>query len=118
MATKMCTDIPQSKVLAGILPHESADMFYVAGKGEPMPIGNRMVACGNDDYDALGGHDVLCWSLAALISVVPNGIVMNKDCQNGKYHFSSAHMGTYVTADNPVDACYKMILKLHELKIL
>lgn len=115
---KSYTDLQRSEKLAEILPLESADMFYIAGKGEPVFIGNKMVACDEDDYDCLGGPDVLCWSLAALLSVLPNGIVMNKDSQTGRYHFSSKYIGTYVTADNPVDACYEMVLKLHELKML
>ena len=119
MATiKSYTDISQSKKLAEILPLESADMFYIAGKGKPIFIGNKMVAYGDDDYDALGEPDVLCWSLAALLGVLPNGIVMNKDSQNGKYHFSSMYIKTYVTADNPVDACVAMIEKLHGLNLL
>ena len=61
-AIKSYTDLEQSRKLAEILPLESADMFYVAGKGEPIFIGNKMVACGEDDYDCLGGPDVLCWS--------------------------------------------------------
>ena len=43
MATiKAYTDLEQSKKLAEILPLETADMFYVAGKGEPIFIGNKM----------------------------------------------------------------------------
>ena len=72
MATiKSYTDLEQSKKLAKILPLESADMFYIAGKGEPIFIGNKTVAYEDDDYDALGGPDVLCWSLAALLDVLP-----------------------------------------------
>lgn len=109
---KSYTDIEQSKKLAKILRLESADMYwYLAIKGNPK-------AMLNEGYNEYGDFELPCWSLAALLGALPNGIVMNKDSQNGKYHFSSKYIGTYVTADNPVDACYEMILKLHELDLL
>ena len=113
MATiKSYTDIEQSRKLAEFLPLESADMYwYIAIKGNPK-------AMLNEGYNKYGDFELPCWSLAALLSVLPNGIVMNKDSQNSRYHFSSTHAGTYVTADNPVDACYKLILKLNELNLL
>ena len=124
MATiKSYTDLEQSKVLSKILQVESADMFYVAGKGEPIFIGSKMVAYGDDDYDALGGPDVLCWSLAALLSVLPDGtdIVKDKaDTENEKYMCTVGVKDDIISTfgNNPVDACYEMILKLNELKIL
>ena len=113
MATiKAYTDLQQSRKLAEILPLESADMcWYLATKDNPK-------AMLNEGYNKYGDFELPCWSLAALLSVLPNGIVMNKDSQNGRYHFSSTHAGTYVTTDNPVDACYEMILRLHELNLL
>lgn len=122
MKTKICTSIEQSKILAKILPLETADMHYCLEK--------RDVAT---DYEIgvtpfikvkrfEGKGNIVniqpAWSLTALLGVLPNGIIMNKDSQNGKYHFSSMYIGTYVTADNPVDACYEMILKLNELNLL
>ena len=44
--------------------------------------------------------------------------VINKVEENTKYIFSSSIIGTYTTADNPIDACYEMILKLKEKKLL
>jgi len=128
MATiKSFTSLEQSKKLAEILPIESADMTYCAiteGMREKMTIKNWEVNVGLDIaikenlFSYRNGYVVPCWSLAALLNVLPNGIVMNKDSQNGRYHFSSKYIGTYVTADNPVDACYKLILKLNELNLL
>ena len=125
MATiKSFTSLEQSRKLAEILPLESADMFYIAGKGEPIFIGNKMVACGEDDYDALGEPDVLCWSLVALLSVLP------AECEcmalehinygNNYKEYFMHYIGGENTEnyDNPVDACYEMILKLNELKML
>lgn len=128
MATiKSYSNLQQSKKLAEILPLESADMYYqyVLPKSDKIKhnpeIGNPINALEwyNKGY-TLGGKEpiklddycVPCWSLAALLDILPNGIVMNKDSQNGMYHFSSKYIGTSVTADNPVDACVAMIIML------
>lgn len=120
---KSYTDLKQSKKLAEILPLESADMFYIAGKGEPIFIGNKMVACGEDDYDALGEPDVLCWSLAALLGVLPEGTRLLKSANISsvadiKYHCDCPKCTIDKWYDNPVDACYEMVMRLNELKML
>ena len=117
MATiKAFTDIPQSKKLAEFLPPESADVIWDLTNPNLPTI--RAIPYEDSDYNNKYLNIIPAWSLAALLSVLPNGIVMNKDSQNGRYHFSSKYIGTYVTADNPVDACYKLILKLNELNLL
>ena len=125
MATiKSFTDLSQSNKLAKILPLESADMHYnnasIKGinyvdehRAELMEYNRAIKVLSKYTINPLF-EVVPCWSLAALLGVLPNGIIMNKDSQNGRYHFSSTYMGTYVTADNPIDACYEMILKLYE----
>ena len=121
MATiKSFTSLEQSKKLAEILPLESADMYYpwyIEEDRDNIKSGHRISipSVGNFIHKV---NILPCWSLAALLSVLPNGIVMNKDSQNGKYHFSSKYIGTYVTADNTIDACYEMIERLHELNLL
>lgn len=118
MATiKSYTDLEQSKKLAEILPLESADYYHATGAGIVITT-SYITYFGKERCIPAYDGAVPCWSLVALFSVLPNGIVMNKDSQNGKYHCSSSYIGTYVTADNPVDACYKMILKLNELNLL
>lgn len=111
---KSYTDLEQSKVLAEILPLKSADMHYcydyVFNELESIPTITE-----EDDHFVLFPKDIRCWSLAALLNVLPNGIIMNKDSQNGKYHFSSTYIGTYVSADNPIDACYECVLKLKDI---
>ena len=111
-AIRAYTTIEQSRKLAEILPLESADM-YLWSSGKRYYI----EAMDDGDFNEKEGH-VRAWSLAALLDVLPNGIVIIKDSQNGRYHFSSTHAGTYVTTDNPIDACYEMIIKLHEQKLL
>jgi len=114
MATiKSYTDIEQSKKLAEILPLESADMCYPKDAFEYNYA--KEPVC---HYSGIGlAHP--CWSLAALLSVLP-------EIQGGKpiidlddNYITYPHMSDlYTKADNLVDACVAMIEKLHELKML
>ena len=111
---KSFTDLEQSKKLAEILPLKTADMYYrttIKGVGivSNVPnIGKRITR-----------WDIPCWSLAALLGVFP-------EIQGGKpiialddNYITYPHMSDLHTkADNLVDACYEMILKLHELNLL
>jgi hypothetical protein len=114
---KSYTDISQSKKLAEILPIESADMCYIQdllaggkyGKYKPY-IGDLIPAYGQDR--------IKCWSLASLLGVLPDYTLQtNTDgtvfvvCDSKKPMISDAY-------NNPVDACYEMILKLHELDLV
>ena len=91
---KSYTDIEQSKKLAKILPIESADMFYQyvlpkSGKIMHNPkIGNPINALEwyNKGYTASGKEPitleeycVTCWSLAALINVLPSSTLDSSD---------------------------------------
>ena len=120
MATiKSYTDISQSKKLAEILPLKSADYTHLGENEDNVLTRTYFESCSSELKEWIGKDKMYpCWSLAALLDVLPNGIVMNKDAQNGRYHFSSTYIGTSVTADNPVDACYEMILKFNELNLL
>lgn len=140
---KNCTDIEQSKKLVKFLPLESADMRY--GYIAPYDYSDRMFDGGYDkvpypkdflvknpnfsanEYDA----ELPCWSLTALLDVLPVSCDDGQHCfalinpnPNDKTEWLCAYedckgdliMECY--ADNSVDACYEMILKLHELKLL
>ena len=110
---KSYTTIEQSRKLAEILPLESADMYWWSS-------GKRyyIEAMDDGDFNEKEGH-VRAWSLAALIGVLP-------EIQGGKpvialddNYITYPHMSDLHTkADNLVDACYEMILKLHELRML
>ena len=118
---KSYTDIEQSKKLVEILPLESADMWYQhtgysAKDGSMKPIYFPMVI-----RDCESDEDIPCWSLAALLGVLPlidfiRPILIGTPkilyiCMYNEDLKSHAY-------DNPVDACYEMILKLNELKML
>lgn len=61
---KSYTDLQQSKKLAEILPLKSADMYYWCG--EDLRVGGYKAI----DID----YDIPCWSLAALLNVLPIAI--------------------------------------------
>jgi hypothetical protein len=69
-AIKSYTDVNQSKKLAEFLPLESADMHYHYdndfGELESIPTITE-----EDDHFALFPKDFSCWSLAALLGVLP-----------------------------------------------
>ena len=128
---KSYTDISQSKKLAEFLPLESADGFWEyhdkwCSEGDEWE--------GYEDYPRAEPYfeytrkenewkedksDVPCWSLASLFSVLPKiqggkPIIALDDNYITYPHMSDLH----TKADNLVDACYEMILKLHELNLI
>lgn len=116
MATiKSFTDLPQSKILSTILPPESADMKilpFTEREYRIVPI-NDISVCGRED-------EIYAWSLAALLDVLPEpSLIQNQEgswmlriWDKKRFPYS---VGEY---DNPIDACYEMILKLHKFKKL
>jgi hypothetical protein len=118
---KSYTDLEQNKKLAEILPIESADMHYHYDSDfdelESIPSITE-----EDDHFVLFPKDVRCWSLAALLNVLPRTDIEKEIWSSDKYDYrvkayiDDGYVGDWY--DNPVDACYEMILKLHEQKLL
>ena len=119
---KSYTDIEQSRKLTEILPLESADMCYINGDSGKISIGEW----GNNVHDE---DDIPCWSLAALISILPRFIEFKGDkyyLRFMKEYVEYANDEISITGrclhttgnDNLVDACVDMIERLHELKML
>ena len=119
MATiKSYTDLYQSKKLAEILPLESADMYYFDDNGgEPSFKVRNGITYYYDSEDCL-----CCWSLAALIGILPRVDIEKEICSDDTYDYRvKAYIGDGYIGDwynNPVDACVTMIENLHELKII
>ena len=112
---KAYTDLNQSKKLAEILPLESADMYWKNG------ISDKYIQCftpfvSDDDRSNVDfEYDVPCWSLAALLDIYPMVVGRDMDmycCWQNSKNLHSRHY------DNPIDACYEMIIKLNELNLL
>jgi len=136
---KSYTDLNQSKKLAEILPLESADMYYCYGmnihtKGWSFDSTPTII----DNSNRIDVHaDIPCWSLTALLDVLPIVYINNKKEICGPLHIditdsetpfvlwyvNPLHKGSIVELktkeyDNMIDACYEMIIKLNELKML
>ena len=138
---KSYTDLEQSKVLATILPIESADMRY--GYIAPYDYSDRMYDGGYDEipypkdfliknpnfsaneYNA----ELPCWSLTALLKIIPKKIkdfnVLRNDIDEKYFSLWYDEVGCGVntelpdiTMECPVDACVAMIEKLHKLKLI
>lgn len=130
---KSYTDIEQSKKLAEILPLESADMaWYPSYAKEGYSI--RML---NNTYslDIIGEEhdDIPAWSLAALINIIPQEIFdgeyiinITEGCNNRwilTYDYydedrNHSYYGLSTGADNLVDVCTDIIIKLKERNII
>lgn len=120
MATiRSYTTIEQSKVLAKILPLESADMHYHYDSDfdelESIPTITE-----EDDHFVLFPKDIRCWSLAALLNVIPypslHKTFSGWRCDSYNKEGISCILGE--PKENSIDACVEMIIKLHELKLL
>ena len=126
---KSYTDLEQSKKLAEILPIESADMWYC-----PFPNDADWYDEPNIGKAELLLNQLPCWSLAALLSVLPTTIgnffeknALRIRMDKGENDFNiwyenfdcgDVAEGLDVKENNPVDACYDMIIKLNEQNIL
>jgi len=139
---KSYTDIEQSKKLAEILPIESADMHYEYDYnfGEYINIPSITE---EDDHFVLFRADVPCWSLAALIDLLPNEIITDNrlECRyqiDIRKYDSGSNTTLYQIAygnnrgssgswhdmvntgekEHLIDACFQILINLNELKIL
>ena len=132
---KAFTDIEQSKKLSELLSFESADMSYYIWKDDghlmsPVPFvldGTEVKEGGMFEY-------IPCWSLAALYHILPNTEHISTTLSRGgweieqpeyvdkwwcEYEDDNDHTRDItITADNPVDACYEIVIRLNELNLL
>ena len=121
MATiKSYTNLEQSKKLAEILPLESADMCF-ANDGTSIKIDANPYNVRKLMWKDYVVEVIPCWSLAALLDILPKiqggKPVIALDDNYITYplpHMSDLHF----KADNLIDACYELIIKLHELNLL
>lgn len=106
---KSFTDFSQSKTLSKMLPLESADMRY-------SPLGDNMHPwVWTDTF--IEKDAVPCWSLAALLDVLPTGKVLLHDKSSHGYKCIYKDIDTNLYS-NSIDACVTLIEKLHEQKLL
>ena len=131
MATiKSYTSFEQSKKLAEILPLESADMHYSKDFDDSWFVDLvKYTSIKIPKYvDKVEEHLLPCWSLASLLGVARTycsrlEITIRTDKKYNvfavKDDFVFRSFDKHPDGfDNLVDACYEMILKLNELKML
>jgi hypothetical protein len=126
---KSYTDLEQSKKLAEFLPLKSADMCFV-NDGTAIKIDANSYNVRKSMWK--GVQLIPCWSLAALLEQIPyemcddegNSMYLEINKDDDVYQllytdpygdFESIETDRY---KNFVDACYELILKLHELNLL
>lgn len=120
---KSYTDLEQSKILAEILPSETADMYY-SNRIDIKYQGAYSIGCklGNP----LLSQEIAAWSLTALLEYLKNinstVYIPMLYVHDNKWMLQFVERGhgniAEVECDNPIDACYEMILKLKELNLL
>lgn len=120
---KSYTSLEQSKKLAEILPLESADMRYDEYishiDGTPKVGYKKGVTDG-----------IPCWSLAALLEQIPSDLGSStltiEKCDSEPFKYGLNYHDMWGREDDIqtkyyddlVDACYEMIIKLNEQKLL
>ena len=127
------TNVEQSKELAKILPIESADMYWLnrhidltETKYEVFVIekSNKYIDFFKSYAIAIDNNEIIpCWSLAALLSVLPFPNLSKDNLGSGKVGwmvsvFPDNCRYDSCWHDNPIEACMEMIVKLHEQKLL
>ena len=127
MATiKAYTDLEQSRKLAEILSLESADACWTNHLFGSILSSWRVESTPPKEYKSLLDRFVArgyliepAWSLAALLDVLPRETRLLKSAKDDIFYHADCPKGNInVWFDNPVDACYELILKLSELKML
>lgn len=127
---KSYTDLEQSKALSKIIWPESAD-FCWGIDAETLQFNCSPYPCPWKDYTCKEYY-VPCWSLAALLELLPYEICdddgesnfLSIDKEDDKYHLVYSDPQGYFDSiesdrfDNCVDACYEMIMKLNEENLL
>ena len=135
---KSYTNLEQSKKLAEILPIESADMCLTFVNNRWNPVWGKaddIYQLHKDNYEPDYTKDeyidfdeyepkvIGCWSLAALISVLPgtitsnDGIAFELNIKKNIIEYSNPSLYLVyksVKSDNLIDGCYEMVVWLKQ----
>lgn len=123
MATvKSYTDLSQSKVIAKILPLDSANLWWSRAciiNDESLHIGYSVEPINLSQFKYTD-EDIPCWSLSALLNVLPYPTLYQQG--DGAWGLDAwveqVKPYSVKNAICEVDACVEMIIKLHEQKLL
>ena len=134
---KTATDLEQSKLLAKILPKESADTCYTNQSYKGLHYVEPFELCPKTPVHVEKVLDeafcswrefwqiIPAWSLSALLAVMPYNASFNKAVYRFKmakfkdhwecYHENWGSVSTEVfKAEDPIDACVNLIVELHK----
>ncbi len=113
---KSNTDLPQSKMLAEILPLESADMYWW--------YNGRQYYAETMEHGDFQKGDIPAWSLAALLGYLNQDWYVNLS-HDGicwqcviDHHDRKERRCSSVLTDEPVDCCVELIVKLKEENLI
>lgn len=114
---KICTSKEQSQKLIDLgIDVITADMDYIPFANSPKEY-DCVVNMWNNKHES---DWIPAWSLSALLGILPypslHSTFMGWRCDSYNKEGTSCIFGE--DADNPVDTCYEMILKLNEVKLL
>ena len=120
---KAYTDVAQSRKLAEILPIESADFMWEYDPDKETYWDTPTMIQTNLIDSCTFINDIPCWSLTALLEVIRVECRMEKTPldQSGEFTYSMVDDYNSIRTfecDNPVDACFEMILNLNEQNLL
>lgn len=112
------TSIEQSdKLLELGLPLKSADMFYNEEPDEIYPKNIVDTKCPSvireEHKHYLEEYGIPCWSLGALLEVMPESYQLTKG-KNNKYQFMLFHNLIHDWFNTPLEAVYNMVCYLLE----
>lgn len=121
---KAYTDIEQSKKLAEFLPLDTADQCFL-NDGTAIKAEINSYAVAMKLWKEYYTEIIPCWSLAALISFLPDeikhdGIVNNLWITSEDVSYYSKEYDSYLFLEEgcTVDACVEMIMKFNKLNLL
>lgn len=140
---KAYTDLEQAKILAKMLPLESADMEYIFLKRDGSKVSYVPFVKGGFEHPECCYCFIPCWSLAALLTTLPNEIITDKryECHyqidirkyddvdkttryqigygNNRGLSSSWHdMINTGEKENLIDCCVQMLIELKEINFI
>ena len=115
---KNYTDFVQCKKLAEILPLDSADMVFAYCDSFDEYTTFPRVLESSENFN-IYERDIPVWSLAALLDILKDNIKVEKTLLDQSDIFTYSIIGdgyNYKTHEHKelIDACYEMIVKLHE----
>lgn len=111
---KTFTDFNQSKILAKFLPVESADLYYLAKDDR----GTEFFSNPSVKDGVCEDIDVPCWSLAALLCVLPYPYIEQNFMGKWTCKVEQKNIIFLREASNSVDACYEMIVELNKHNLI